>query len=119
MILHQGFTGDPKTNTVPPKARPAPKNALAGPSMQANASSVMTPNRCSSRISRPTAKKAATQIHKRAVVSDSESDSDESFPSNVLPKTPNNLKKRKLSSVSKSSPSKGKEPQSKHNLFER
>jgi hypothetical protein len=119
MILHQGFAGNPKTTTVPPKARPVQKNALAGPSTQANASGVITQNRCSSRVSRPTAKIIATRVHKRAIVSGSDSDSDESFPSGVLPKTPNNLKKRKLSSISKSGPSKGKEPESKHNLFQR
>jgi hypothetical protein len=119
MILHQGFSGDPKTINVPPKARPVQKNALAGPSTQASAAGVMTQSQSSSRISRPTAKKTTTRIHKRAVVSGSDSDSDQSFPSTVLPKAPINAKKRKLSGISRSSPSKGKEPQSKHKLFQR
>ena len=110
MILHQGFSGEPKTDNIPPKKRPVQKNALAGPSTQANASGQ---SRYSSRISRPTAKKSTTQIQKRAVVSGSDSDSDESFPSNILPKTPNNLKR------GKTSPSKGTELESRRNLFQR
>jgi len=112
MILHQGFSGEPKTNNIPPKTRPVQKNALAGPSTQANASGQ---SRYSSRTSRPTAKKSATRIQKRAIVSgsDSDSDSDESFPSNILPKTPNNLKRGKISL------SKGTELEFRRNLFQR
>src|SRR6267378_8534626 len=101
VILHQGISGNSKT----PKTRAAQKNAVAGPSKPS------THSRKSLRISRPTAKKAATQIRKPAVVSDSDADldSDQSFPSNILPKAPSNLKKRKFSSMSRPSPSSGKE----------
>jgi hypothetical protein len=115
MILHQGSAGDPKTpktTNVPPKAHLV---QIAGPSTQANASGVITR---SSRVSRPTPKIIAARNHKRAIVSGFDYDSDESFPSNILPKASNALKKRKLSSMSKSTPSKGKEPESKHNLFQ-
>lgn len=121
MILHQGFAGDPKTpktTNVQSKAHLVQKNALAGPSTQANASGVMTQTRSSSRVSRPTPKIIAARIHKRAIVPGSDSDSDESFPSNILPKASNALKKRKLSSMTRSTPSKGKGPESKHNLFQ-
>jgi hypothetical protein len=111
VTLHQSFAGDSKT----PKTRPMQKNAVAGPSAPANPSGV-TRSRKSSRISRPTAKKVATQIRKPAVVSgsDSDFDSDQSFPSNILPKSPSNLKKRKISRMSRPSPPRGKELEAKH-----